>query len=555
MKNLKKVLTLAVVAMLIFSMSICSVAAINNGKITVANAVIGETYTIEKIFDAKLGDNGAITYTYDGDLPANDYFVQDENGFVTETEAAVGADGALTEGAIDFLGTLSKTTVASEVAASGTVVFEGLEYGYYYVTSSLGAVVTIDSANPEAIVIDKNGAPSIKKTVNKEDATIGESLVFTIEVPLVQYDGDEKIYEYYVFDDMEHCMTYNNDLSATIKVGDGEAVPFAGYKEYPKDLANGETFVLEEGQDFLVVIPMQETAEVEGETVYNGEFLYDPNAVIIFTYTATFNENIEVGTDMHNYVELNWASSKLPEQPPVSPEELPTAPNGEGPNSITKDYSCEIVITKINGDAELLTGAKFSISGVSTGVHFINKTIYAKDDAGEYWMLKDGTYTTEAPITQSYTDGGVVYTANAHLYDSTIQKYSKIHAVDRDTTDIQNITAEGYVTADGTISFTGLGVGTYTITEIVAPDGYNLLTAPVVVDVQFDSVNKVFTATVNSEAVEVVDGVVAFDVVNNAGTVLPGTGGMGTTIFYIVGGLLLVAAAVLLIAKKFAIEK
>ena len=40
------------------------------------------------------------------------------------------------------------------------------------------------------------------------------------------------------------------------------------------------------------------------------------------------------------------------------------------------------------------------------------------------------------------------------------------------------------------------------------------------------------------------------DIVNNAGTTLPGTGGIGTTIFYVVGGGLMVAAAILLITKK-----
>ena len=53
----------------------------------------------------------------------------------------------------------------------------------------------------------------------------------------------------------------------------------------------------------------------------------------------------------------------------------------------------------------------------------------------------------------------------------------------------------------------------------------------------------------NEEAI-VVDGVIAFDVVNNAGTVLPGTGGIGTTIFYLGGGAMAAIGGVYLISKR-----
>ena len=556
MSNMKKLFALAVAVLLVFSLG-TSVLAANDGKITVANAAIGETYTIYKIFDAKLGANGAITYTYDGTLPANDYFTQDENGFVEATDAAVDANGDLTEGAIEFLGTLVDEAVDTKVAESANVVFDGLEYGYYYVTSSLGAVVTIDSTNKEAVVIDKNGAPSINKTVNKEEATIGETLIFTIEVPLVQYEGTKMITEYYVFDSMDDCMTYNNDLSATIKVGEGAATEFTAYDVYTDTLA--------EGQDFLVVLPIQSTTTItEGEedeavevTVYDGNFLYDSNAVVVFTYTATVNENVKIGEAMKNYVELNWASitPTTPPTPPTPPAELPTEPNGEGPNDETVDFSAKIELTKVNPEGDILTGAKFSISGISTNVSYINETIFVEDANGEYWMLKNGKYTTTAPVTESYTVGDITYLANTDKYDSIETKYSKIEVVTKDTTDVENIVAEGYVDENGIISFIGLGEGEYTITELVAPDGYNLLANPIIVNVTFDEENKVFTATLDGEDVEVIDGVIAFDVVNNEGSVLPGTGGIGTTIFYVLGGILLVGAAVLLISKKLASAK
>lgn len=95
--------------------------------------------------------------------------------------------------------------------------------------------------------------------------------------------------------------------------------------------------------------------------------------------------------------------------------------------------------------------------------------------------------------------------------------------------------------AEGHASFQGLGEGTYELVEIEAPDGYNLLTAPVTVTVskpegELPEGNTVVTQEVKVE--------------NNTGTELPETGGIGTTIFYVLGGLLVVGAVVLLVTKK-----
>lgn len=83
----------------------------------------------------------------------------------------------------------------------------------------------------------------------------------------------------------------------------------------------------------------------------------------------------------------------------------------------------------------------------------------------------------------------------------------------------------------------GLDAGTYHLEETKAPDGYNKLTDPVTVTITEDG--KVSGAT---------DGTVY--VSNNAGATLPSTGGMGTTLFYVIGGGLMVAAVVLLVTKK-----
>ena len=95
------------------------------------------------------------------------------------------------------------------------------------------------------------------------------------------------------------------------------------------------------------------------------------------------------------------------------------------------------------------------------------------------------------------------------------------------------------MTSNGTsaLVLNGLDAGTYYLEETKAPDGYNKLTDPVTV-----------TITEDGKVNETADGTVY--VSNNAGATLPSTGGMGTTLFYVIGGGLMVAAVVLLVTKK-----
>lgn len=94
----------------------------------------------------------------------------------------------------------------------------------------------------------------------------------------------------------------------------------------------------------------------------------------------------------------------------------------------------------------------------------------------------------------------------------------------------------------GKFKIKGLGAGTYYLHETKQPDGYNKLTAPVTVVITEDG-----TITVNNAALPT-PGLVEIE--NNTGSLLPSTGGRGTTILYVLGALLVLGSSVVLITKR-----
>ena len=101
---------------------------------------------------------------------------------------------------------------------------------------------------------------------------------------------------------------------------------------------------------------------------------------------------------------------------------------------------------------------------------------------------------------------------------------------------------EHFSKADGTMdAFTGLADGTYSLVETTVPSGFNKAADTEITIAQHD-----YTAANLSQVAEVE---------NNSGAELPSTGGIGTTIFYIVGGLLVLGAAIILITRRKAESK
>lgn len=123
---------------------------------------------------------------------------------------------------------------------------------------------------------------------------------------------------------------------------------------------------------------------------------------------------------------------------------------------------------------------------------------------------------------------------------------------------------------NGLFNIAGLDDGTYYLREIQAPNGYNLLENDVELVITADTANgqewdgdpataleglNMTFNVVDAEEVPtevegvLVGGTVGITVENNQGATLPETGGMGTTLFYIIGGLLVVGAGILLVVR------
>ena len=298
----------------------------------------------------------------------------------------------------------------------------------------------------------------------------------------------------------------------------------------------------------------------------------------------------------------------------------PNTPTGDSPESKTNSFVTGIKLTKIDGGdtTKKLAGAQFELKNTTAADNLLNMVIqngvryekkpytlkkvnsnedgvsqdatsaivYAKEelaDEADYYLLNDGTYTAKTPA-----DAG-----NNDLYASTTDKYAKVKytwvvntAYNDDgtalTTANKHISTSG---TDGVISFAGLKAGTYTLTELIAPDGYNKMTEDITIEIKAKYVDTnnndaeinadddekfagkcVWTAILNgggftdkeitlsdnddtAHSADVLK-LLAFEVENNQGTILPSTGGIGTTIFYVLGAILVIGAGVVLITRR-----
>lgn len=171
---------------------------------------------------------------------------------------------------------------------------------------------------------------------------------------------------------------------------------------------------------------------------------------------------------------------------------------------------------------------------------------------GTFTSTKDETkvYSTDVVINKTADDGdadsytGAKLAGAKFVLKNSEGKFYKVDTATGAVSWVENQTDATVVTTDdkGAATFANIADGTYSLIETEAPAGYNLLTAPVSV-----IVNATTTTDANSNTTVVP---VTANVENSTGSELPSTGGMGTTLFYVVGSLMMAAAVVVLVAKK-----
>ena len=162
------------------------------------------------------------------------------------------------------------------------------------------------------------------------------------------------------------------------------------------------------------------------------------------------------------------------------------------------------------------------------------------------------TYTWGIPVHKYTENGGnKVDLAGAKFILSTDEIPTETNALKFTKTTGSNyrfdstngsIELESYT--DGMINIQGLKSGTYYLKETKAPDGYNVLKTPIKIVIKGDDKTGQLIIKVKDEVVTQVE------VQNNKGSLLPSTGGMGTTLIYVVGSILVLASGIVLFSKR-----
>lgn len=495
MKHMKRFVALFAALALVLAMAVPAFAdeptstgaEATTGTITINNAVSGVTYKFYRIMDiathtSKSPYTGIVYKTNEkwssfvSESKWSTYFTVKSDGIIevkpeTATDATFAADFAkAAKEAID-----SVHAADYEATATTSTLTKTVPLGYYLVVpegwDGVNPVVcSLGTTNPDVIINEKNGKPTIEKKVKEgsdfgdtNDAAIGDYVEFQLTINVV--DGTPV--NYVAHDTMSAGLTFVNkgEHSLSIKRND-KTLESSNYQVVTEGIKDGCAF------------------EVKFNDDENGNSVLKTNDKVVITYWAQVNENAVVGaTGNTNSAILKYGTNGT----------------AQGGQTTTYVWSFDVKkYTKGSDNSEVpLAGAKFQVKSGDKVASF----------------KQDST--------------------------SSVYKFAGW-----DVADAAGLVKVVETPASGEIKFEGLDSGTYALEEVEAPKGYNKLDSAISFTI------KGATDPSKGQVSYGADGTGIIKVLNKAGTTLPTTGGIGTTIFYLIGGGLMVAAAVLLIAKK-----
>jgi fimbrial isopeptide formation D2 family protein/LPXTG-motif cell wall-anchored protein len=530
MKSLmKKVFAAAAAIATVFGLAATTVATANaadTATLTVSTTdakFAGKTVNAYKMFSATVsGDGKAVSYTLTDEWKP---FFKDStaSGLTDVTDANVN------DKANDYVSKLTGKDLAAfatkasnwaqaktnniKAAATATVstgatngnytaTFNGLDYGYYVVavpgatlanaSGQYATLVSVDRTNVTANI--KGDLPTVDKKVQVDgtgkdatDAKIGDTLTFTLTSTI----PDMSAYDTYTFnfkDTLSKGLTFERVTSVTV---DGVAAP------------------LTVGTDYTVTTP---TAPDNTLTVAMNDFKnkqqVNAGKKITVTYTATLNENAVVGgAGNTNSAKIQYSNDPS------------TNGTGESEPSKVRVFTYGFTVDKYTGDnytdaATRLAGAEFTLAPKNgTAIKFVQVDAGSATAKAEYRVAKAGETGATTTITTP---------------------------------------------ANGKVVFQGLKSGEYTLTETKAPAGYNKLASAIGVEVNGkNDGTEAMGATViikyNNNNGSVYDQTASNGVIpvqNKSGAILPGTGGMGTIAFTVIGVLVIALGVAWTLKRK-----
>ena len=558
----------AVLLSLVMLLALVVPASAENYSITIHNDKTGHTYEAYQIFAGTVSSdeetNGETGGPMLGDITwgsgvngetllaalkvanAEKYAACTTAANVAEalgTETATAADAAAFA---DIAAQHLTATVAGTATApndDGNYIIEGLPAGYYLVKDKDGTLDgTADTATDYIVQVLGNvtmepkdsDIPTVEKkvydeefAVNDEEKTYGEGYNDVADWNI----GDRVPFKLIgSIPDMDAYDTYQYIFHDTISAG------------LRLDIDSFDVYVAQEkNQDPVALkwneVPAEKYTLTQTENGFTlrianlKEFPYvdeEGRKYILVFYDAELNGNAEIG---------------LPGNENTAYLEFSNDPNGDGTGRTEDD---KVIVFTYQLDGTKVDGA--------------NHETTLKD---AQFVLLNGAETEAAVVVDGKVTGWVKVHSEAaagdvkmpETYEDWVARYGD-----------QNVILTS--AADGAFNIAGLDDGTYFLREIQAPNGYNLLEGDVQLVITADTANGQnwagapdlalrdlnMTITVGEAGPTHVpgdraDGTVGVTVENNQGATLPETGGMGTTLFYIIGGLLVVGAGVLLVVR------